>query len=221
MTLETTPLPAPPSAPLADALLLDFVAPGLLHSLGNQLFAIQGSAHVLGASKQTGRFRETILEACGKAEHALEVLRHAGPANADPPRVEQAGILLVRLADVCRVPLRERGVRLELAHSSKDSPRRVDARTFVRALCEVLRCVAIEVPACYAGELRVDLSDQRGAGVAVDLALRADPGCLPFRIGMTAARAGSALVLDSLTVGVDELAADRLRLRIPAAGSTT
>jgi hypothetical protein len=204
------------AAQLADALLLDFVAPGLLHALGNHLFAIQGSAHVLGMTKQTTRHRETILESCGKAEHALDVLRHAGPEDADPPHVEQAGILLMRLAEVCRVPLRERGVRLELGHSSKDSPRRVDARTFIRAVCELLRCVALEVPACYSGELRLDLCEQQGAAVAVELSLRTDPGCLPFRIALPVARAGATGVIGRLGARVDEAGPDRLKLRIPS-----
>ena len=203
---------------MADALLLEFLTPGIAHALGNHLFAIQGSAHVLGAARQITRYRETILQACGKAEQALDVLRHAGPADADPPRAEQAGLLLMRLADVCRVPLRERGVRFEVAHTSKDSPRRVDARTLVRALTEVLRCFAMEVPACFAGELHLDLCEQSGPSVAIDLRLHADPGCLPFPIGLPAARMNSVGVLDPLGVRVEDCEPDRLRIRIPSAG---
>lgn len=201
----------------ADALLLDFLSPGLVHALGNQLFAIQGSAHVLGASRQTGRLRETILEACLKAEHALDALRHAGPSDGDPPRQEQAGLLLMRMADVCRVPLRERGVRLAVEHSSKDSPRRVDARTLCRAVAEILRCVAAEVPACFAGELHLDLCEQERARVGIQLHLRTDPGCLPFPIGLSAARARSAGVLEPLGVRVEIGDDDRMRISVPAA----
>ncbi|MGE3877733.1 MAG: hypothetical protein AB7I19_01640 [Planctomycetota bacterium] len=201
----------------ADALLLDFVMPGVIHSLGNSLFAVQGIAHVLGAGRQTARQRETILEACQRAEQALDVLRHLGPLENDPPRSEQAGLLLMRMREVCRVPLRERGMRLEIAHSSKDSPRRVDVRTMTRGLIEVLRCIALEVQAGFEGELTVDLCTQEKANVALDLWLRTDPGYLPFPVAMSAARAHSEGVLSAMGASVECWDRDRLRILIPAA----
>lgn len=199
----------------ADAVLLDFLAPGIIHALGNSIFAVRGCAHVLGASKQIGRQRETILAGCDRAERAVDVLRHFGPADGDPLRAEQAGILLLRMLEVCRVPLRERGVRLEICHSSKESPRRVDGRTLARSVAEVLRCVALEVPACFSGEVRLDLCEQDRAHITIDLELRTDPGCLPFPIGLSAARANSAQVLNPLGVRVEIAAEDRLRIVIP------
>ena len=44
--------------------LLEFLAPGLVHGLGNSLFAIRGAAHVLGvADRDPIRSQRVVIEA--------------------------------------------------------------------------------------------------------------------------------------------------------------
>src|SRR5690606_1183099 len=121
----------------SDARRLEFLAPGIAHSLGNSLFTIHGNARTMGLNGQATRQRNAILDAASRAEQVLHVLRLVTRDEVDGVR-DQAGVLLKRLVLLCTLRMRERQLALRLAHTSKETPRAVDACRFARAVVDVL-----------------------------------------------------------------------------------
>lgn len=213
---ETPPAVDPPRRGVDDGILLEFLAPGLVHSLGNHLFAIQGCAHVLREGQVSQRQRATILEAATQAESALDVLRLLGSGESIERR-EQAGVLLARLAPICRVPLRDRGLRLEIDHSSARRPRVVDARGFSRVVVDLLLRVAGQLPAFVEGTIHLDLADQDAHSVALELGIEFEPTCLPFPMDLSVVGEDLVREHDPQGVVVTMLDDDTMRVRVPVA----
>jgi hypothetical protein len=176
-------VPVPAQAVPTDGDLMAFLAPGLVHALGNHLFAIQGSAHVLKEGKAGLRERGTILEASNRAQQALDILRLLATPDEDPAPVEQPGVLLTQLAPLCAVPLRERGLRHHLDFASPRSrPRGVPARRFIRAYLGLLQRVSEGLPPFVHGTLITEFRHQDQGSVTFELAVEFAAHCLPFPV---------------------------------------
>lgn len=171
--------------------LLEFLMPGLLHSLGNHLFAIQGNAQVLGMREgEIDRERQAILEAAGQARAALDIIRCL---SGEQPELgtEQAGAILRRVCEISRIPLLEAGLRCQLAHSSIETPINIDSAIFTQCLLETLRCIREELPSGFDGELHIDLRGQSRNLLAIGMRVQQNPDLLPFplNLGQVASRA--------------------------------
>lgn len=178
-------VPVPATTLPSDGDLMAFLAPGLVHALGNHLFAIQGSAHVLKEGKAGLRERGTILEASNRAQQALDVLRLLATPDEDPAPVEQPGVLLTQLAPLCAVPLRERGLRHHLDFASPRSrPRGVPARRFVRAYLGLLQRVSEGLPPFVHGTLTTKFLRQDPDAVTFEIGIEFAAHCLPFPIDL-------------------------------------
>lgn len=194
--------------------LLEFLCPGLVHGLGNSLFAIRGAAHVLGApDRDPMRAQRVVVEATEQAETLLEILRHL--SGVDPARpLQQPGILMQRLVRVLRIPMRDHGLAIEAAHGSHETPVAVDACSLTRALCEVAAALCRALPPAIEGRVVLDLVAQARGGARIEVALEADAACLPFPLEI---RRVADLVRDALArdgVAIEEIDADRLALTI-------
>jgi hypothetical protein len=179
------PVAVPVSQPTipSDGDLMAFLAPGLVHALGNHLFAIQGSAHVLKEGKAGLRERGTILEASTRAQQALDILRLLATPDEEPAPVEQPGVLLTQLAPLCAVPLRERGLRHQVDFASPRSrPRGVPARRFVRAYLGLLQRMSEGLPPFVHGTLLTQLLRQDHESVTFELGVEFAAHCLPFPV---------------------------------------
>lgn len=191
------------------ARLLEFLAPGLLHQLRNALFAIQGQAQLLesGATRQRGE----ILDGVKRAQAALHVLRYlteeAGPM--------QPGILLPRLLDVLRLPMRERGLSLSLQHTSKETPVRVDARLLADTVVSALRAIAARIPTGFRGGVHIDLCAQSPTSVEVTIELVPDRAQLPFQVDLQSVQQELHAAL-SADGGLILLVDRKLALHLPA-----
>ena len=131
--------------------LLEFLLPGLTHSLGNSLFTIHGHAQLLGSrGTESGRERNAILKASKKAQHALELLKMlcvGGGAAAPAP----ASSVLRRLAEYLRVPLREHGLQVRFMQSSGETPMLIDGGVLCRGVLEIVRQTAAVLPSGLGG----------------------------------------------------------------------
>ncbi len=158
---------------------LAFLAPGILHQLGNALFRVQGHAQLLPAADlDVQRERMAILEAVDRASHTVQLCHWLVGDGATAP-VAASG-LLVQVAECLRVPLRERGLRLEMDPVATPQPLAVDGALFVRGLLLALRQVVTgAVPGC-GGRIRLGLPAAPAPGVAVRLELLPEPAVLPF-----------------------------------------
>ena len=172
---------------------LAFLAPGLLHQLGNQLFAIQGSAQLLPEDAVT--LRPRILAAVQRGNETLRVLR-ALLGDAMSPRLPLAQAL-EPLLQVARVSLRERGHRLEAPGSPADGGM-VDGAAVVAGTAHAISLLVELVPSGVAGTFSVQGAMTAGAAtVAIRFAPAA--GSLPFplateevRLRLERDRAGSS-----------------------------
>lgn len=175
------------ASPARDALW--FALPGLVHQLGNALFAVQG--HAMGLTRAgTGadQAQRGILGATERASGALAVLRCLLPDSADLPI--PAHQLLTQIAELLRVPMRERGLRLELSprdDSSKPGPDTpLAGAAAARRLVAGVHCLVAALPTGTRGTVQVSAARGSGAAMAVDVAFVPDPGTLPFPIDYAA-----------------------------------
>lgn len=197
--------------------LLRFVAPGILHGLGNSLFAIRGHAQLLrGSENEVGRSRAAILKASEKSLRGLDVLRFLA-AEAEGHSSSQAGILLHRLCDFVRIPLSEHGLRLTFEHKSSQTPMSVEGTALCQCVVELLRQLVCSLPASYEGCAIVDLVAQRKRSVAIEVQLRSSPSLLPFPIDFEGAveRMRPLLAYHDVTVEIRP-ESRRVRLKVPA-----
>jgi len=202
----------------AAAELLRFVAPGVLHGLGNSLFAIRGHAQLLrGTESEVGRSRGAILNASEKALKGLDVLRYLA-AESEDLATSQAWILLHRLCDFLRIPLLERGVTLVFGRNSSETPMRVEGTALCQCVVELLRQLAERLPSSFQGEALVDLAARRRGAVAVAVAVRSGPAQLPFPVDLAGALSAAARLLEHHGVLVETMSEEQqVRLLVPAA----
>jgi len=158
---------------------LAFLAPGLLHQLGNVLFTIQGNAQTLGgADTAIGRELAAILAASERGGQSLRLLRcllgdpSAGPAEASG--------LLTQLGELARVPLRELRHVLDLRHSARKVPVFVAPSDFCIAVAEALRSLVLILPNGVHGTVVLDLCDQGPRHATVRVVFQPPAGALPF-----------------------------------------
>jgi len=184
----------------ADSLWL--LAPGLLHQLANAMFTVQGHAQVLGNGSTDPAHRRTILAAAERAGGALQILRWL---LGDEHGAElQVGVLLQRLLEPLNVSLREAGLRLELLHSSRESPLCVAAGRFSRTLLALLRQLIAVSPPGSGSTLLLDLCEQTTATAVLRAEIKPPRSALPFPIDLRAASGALATELgDDATVSVD------------------
>jgi hypothetical protein len=161
--------------------LLGFLAPGLLHHLGNVLFTIQGNAQVLGlGASETGRAKGAILRAAERGGQALAVWRHLlGDTTSAPV---QAGVLLAQLAELLRVPVREAQHALDVRHGARQSPVLVDGALFSTVVVATARALIAAAPPGLGGSVVVDLCEQRPPVATVRVHLQPPAGALPFPV---------------------------------------
>ncbi len=180
--LGREPALRPPGPTRVDGDLLAFLSPGLVHSLGNQIFAIQGNARLLASGQgQSNRYKNTILEACRNAEHGVEVLRYLTEDRSAPTcRPVQVGPLLSRVCHVARVPFRDRGLTLSCGHSSSEVPRLVDPVVFVHCVAGTFQAIAEGLPTVFHGTVLVDLEAQGAGRVSLLLTIESKQAMLPF-----------------------------------------
>ncbi len=209
--LDPTRSPSVTARPVGH--LLEFLAPGLVHGLGNSVFAVRGGAHVLGkAGTSTARTREVVLEAAERTEHLLDVMRHLTAGGDQDKR--PAGLLMRRLVDVLKVPLRDRGLRVSFHQGSHRSPVSVDAGRLTRSVCEAVLGVAQAMPTGVEALLRLDLIDEARGATTFSIDVEAQPTFLPFPLDLApiAAQIGAAIDCDGGVVR--EVESERLVVRV-------
>lgn len=162
---------------------LAFLAPGLLHHLGNVLFTIQGNAQAFGpVDGAVSRELAAVLAAVERGSHALRVLRGL---LGDPaaPQVD-ARSLLEQLADLLRVPVREARQSFELRQSARPLSVLVDPSEFCRTVVDLLHGLVAILPNGVHGTVVLDLFDQGEGHVTVRVAFQPPAGSLPFPIAV-------------------------------------
>lgn len=165
----------------SDEGLLRFLMPGVLHHLGNALFAIQGHSQSLGSeTPDLEAEKAAILRGADQAHGAVRVLAHLSGETTGQP--VQGGILMHRLCEIVRVPLREGGLRLHLQHSSPETPEPVDGTVFCRTMTATLQAVLAALPTGFRGELGIDLAFQSTKFLDIRMRVRGDADTLPFPI---------------------------------------
>ena len=156
---------------------LAFLAPGLLHQMGNVLFTIQGNAQTM-KDEASGRERTAILAATERGSVALRMLRCL---LGDPAAVPaQAGVLLSQLGDLARIPLREAQQLLDVRHSARQSPVFVAPSDFCIAVAEALCALVTILPTGMHGTLVLDLCEQGPRHATVRVLFQQRGGALPF-----------------------------------------
>lgn len=154
-----------------------FLAPGLLHSLGNMLFTIQGNAQALG-SGDGGREAQAILAAVERGSATLRLLRSLlGDPGASPLPF---GLLLGQLAEVLRVPLRELRLGLEVRATARETPTAVDPTDTALLLLEAVHGLVTRLPAGVAGTVVIEPVHYAAQQAIVRLFFQPVPGTLPF-----------------------------------------
>lgn len=196
--------------------LLAFVMPGFMHGLGNSVFAVTSHARLLGGTEsQIARVRGHIQRAADTAQAALEVMNFLLGDVVDRPAPKQAGLLLRALVELLKIPCRERGLGLRLAHTSVESPALVDAVTLTQLVVETACALASVVPSGYRGTLDIDLAAQRRDGVTLTLAVQQEADLLPLPLDLQRV---VAEVQRRVKDGGEILRASskQLRLRVPS-----
>ncbi len=195
--------------------LVDFAASGLLHWLGNSLFAIQGHAQMLGLDPAPrARGVQEVLKGARQAQSALDVFRWL-VADRRSTQPIQIGVLLPRLCEGIRIPLRARGIGLDHLHTSNETPRHVCGVVATQAIVGVVRTLVGRLPAGYEGRLVLDLTRQTPN---VELALRLVPAgaMLPFRVAIPEIAAAANDSVRGLDVAVaGDHVGQRLTLTLP------
>jgi hypothetical protein len=161
---------------------LAFIAPGLLHHLGNVLFTVQGNAQVWNGSGDPVRERTAILSAVERGAHTLRVLRCllGDPAAAPVSATDLMG----QLNELLRVPVREAHHALELRGSAfkvaKPAVVPVDPSDFCMVVVEAVRSLVGVVPTGVHGTVVLDLCGVSARNTTIRVLFQTPPGALPF-----------------------------------------
>ncbi|MBL9078975.1 MAG: hypothetical protein JNL08_15835 [Planctomycetes bacterium] len=165
----------------ADALA--FLTPGLLHQLGNQLFAIQGQAQLLPPDQAA--VRDRLLDTVARGADVLRVVR-AMLGDAAPVRLRLAEAL-APLLDLLRIAARERGHRLAWSADDTAAAATVDAHDVVAAVARAALALFDVVPPGVTGSL-AGRAVRDGSALAVELRFVPAAGALPFPLATAEAR---------------------------------
>lgn len=183
-----------------------FLAPGLQHQLANALFAAQGQLQMAALDDLRTR---PVIDALRRAQGVVAVLRHLLPGGGAPIAV---GAAVHTVAELVRVPLRDRGLRLV---TLDPAPGVADASSLVPALVTTVRHVAAAIPFGLAGSIGLVVTADDHS---LRLRWRVDPapGQLPFRLDWSAvaARLGAELPPGAMVEAADR---DAMELSMPPA----
>ena len=159
----------------ATAADLAFLAPGLVHQLGNLFFGLQ--AHALQADPQAaGPALQAIAGVADRGGACVRLLRHAlGDGSAEPGEARRA---VADLGELLRVAMREAGHRLETA-AGEAGGRIVDLAQFVPGALAALRSVCAALPTGMEATVRLAWSDPLGE---LEVAVAPASGNLPFPV---------------------------------------
>ena len=222
MELRPNPLTLPlPSltARRADGELVSFVLPGIVHAIGNGLFAVRGHTQLLRAvGGEMNRERNSILRASARAQDALDVLRAVMGEPGLPPF--QADILLKHLGEALVVPLRDRDLTGRVAISSRGTPVLVDGAALCQTLVELTRHAVEAIHDGFEGTLVYDLFRQSRTEreIGLRLSIERGPQQLPFSTDLRPAARAAVAILERHQATV-EMAEDRaIELRLPSRG---
>lgn len=162
-----------------------FLAPGLVHQFGNLLLTVQGQALVLDpANTSMLRARHSILGACSRGATTLRLLRALLGENDGS--YDSGPSLLEALVELLRVPVREAGLRLDVAPADGE-PFLVPTTGFTWATVELVRALVAVLPKGDAGRLWLSAHvDGDRAIVACEFRAAADR--LPFPLPIAAAQ---------------------------------
>lgn len=225
-----------------------FFLPGLVHHFGNLLLTIQGNALQIGAlqigalqmapqqavckqaeaeangsaasAPDAERLQRTILSSVTRGAHGLMVMRAlmGERTGAGAP----AGELLAQLAELARVPVRTRGLTLELRSEPGGARAWVASDPFVAAVGEAVRRFVDAIPAGSAGCVTLAAGDRDEGGCEVALALELSADVLPFPLPVeqVASDVAAGAFLDHLQVSPAAGGAG-LSLRFPPAQASS
>ena len=169
--------------PLESSKLIHFLAPGLLHGRGNNLFLIQGNAQLLG--NETAQLRSKILSSCEEAAVSLELCRCVLVGGSGPDRGRGAGVLLGRLLELLRVSLREHGLGLSWKEEVHQANLEVNAQQLCRTTIQAIWLLVENLPDGLEGQLQVGLDCKDPGHVELCLELVQDASQLPFGANLT------------------------------------
>ncbi len=156
---------------------LAFLAPGLLHQLGNLLLTIQGNAHCMG-EYAAPRERQAILDASARGAATLGVLRHL--LGDGTHEVQPADRLFRQVLELSRTASREAGhTLLEPQIDGAEAWPAVVAAPFVRTLVLALASFVARIPTGVQARIQAGLG-RDGKGFAVRFDCRRGTGELPF-----------------------------------------
>lgn len=186
--------------------LREFLMPGIIHSLNNDLFAIRGFAQVLGLdAADMPRERSSILAASEAACATVELIRALTSPGTHPvvggpgsPNTIQPGIVLPRMCDLLRAPMRDRGAKIVSRHASTESPVLVDRTRFSVMLAEAARGVATQLPAAFRGTVELDLHHQGPDEVAIGIVVKQARDRLPFPFDIVSVLQESAPLVEAI-----------------------
>jgi hypothetical protein len=169
-------MPAVTPATAAD---LAFLAPGLVHQLGNLFFGLQ--AHALHADPQAaGPALQAIASVADRGGACVRLLRHAlGDGGPEPGEARRA---VADLGEMLRVSMREAGHRLE-TEAGDDGRRSVDLAHFVPGALAALRGVCAALPTGMEATVRLCWRDAVGE---LEVAVAPAAGSLPFPVAFAA-----------------------------------
>lgn len=197
-------------APLSDAGLA-FLAPGLLHQLGNQLFALQGFAQLM--ADDAGPLRERMLAAVARSGEMLRVLRTA-LGDAAPVRL-QLEAALEPLVDMVRVALRERGHQVQWSTTLGGRSIPVDAGAVVAAVARGAHLLAGAVPDGMVGVFAL-VGDEIDDRAVIRIRFTPAAGALPFPLTTDALAAACTNAVADAGEGTCRPIADGIELSFPA-----
>jgi hypothetical protein len=188
-----------------------FLAPGLVHQLGNTLFAVQGHAQVATATVDAA---PALLAAVDRGSDVLLCVRALLGDAVEPVSLAR---LLSALGDLLRVPLREAGVRLELAVAAT-----ADIMVLPASLLQPVTGLVRHLLAASggtAGAVAVTAGPPLLPG-QVSVRCLPRPGSLPFRCDAAGLAARLDRELPGLGVGCAPLDDDSgILLSLPRTGS--
>ncbi len=172
------------------AATLWYLAPGLAHQLGNALFTLQGRARLLAAADpaRVADDCRAIQEGVDRASAGLNLLRWLLEEHRPAP--VPIGVLLHSLAEVVRVPLRDRGIGFEIHATAEAVAPPVDPGPVCQLLTTACRLLAAHLPGMPPGRMALAWTP---IGGELRLQFRLQPATGESAFPRDPARTGEAL----------------------------
>lgn len=162
--------------PVFSSDLSAFFLPGLVHQFGNILLTVQGNvAHA--RPDNLDEMQAAVTGAVHRGSASLDILRALLGDESD--QAASAQTLLDELAELARIPLRERGLTLKVAQA-EEGPVWVYGATFVAVCAHALQSWVTTLPATSEGLVHVRTKTAADGRHAVSFSFEPAPGNLPF-----------------------------------------